>query len=146
MDAAQGIEAQTLANVYLALEHDLTIIPVINKIDLPERRAREGRAGDRGRHRHRRGGGASCASAKEGIGVAGDPGGDRRRASRRRSGERDQPLRALIFDSHYDAYKGVIAYVRVVDGALDERRRASCMMRHGRRGRHAGARRLHARA
>lgn len=116
VDAAQGIEAQTLANVYLALENDLEIIPVINKIDLPsaepERVKREieeviGLDAE----------GAILASAKEGIGIreileaivhsvpapAGDPA---------------APLQALIFDSHYDSYKGVIIYVRVVNGTL----------------------------
>ncbi len=116
VDAAQGIEAQTLANVYLALEHNLEIIPVINKIDLPsaepERVKKEIEdiigldAGD-----------AVLASAKEGIGVKEileqvvhkipPP-----------SGEESAPLKALVFDSHYDAYKGVIAYIRIMDGAV----------------------------
>ncbi|MGI6358089.1 MAG: translation elongation factor 4 [Bacillota bacterium] len=116
VDAAQGIEAQTLANVYLALEHDLTIIPVINKIDLPgadpDRVKREiedviGIDAER----------AILCSAKEGIGideileriVSDVPA---------PSGGEEKPLRALIFDSHYDDYRGVITYVRVVDGEL----------------------------
>jgi GTP-binding protein LepA len=116
VDASQGIEAQTLANVYLALEHDLTIIPVLNKIDLPGAEpahvAQEiedvlGLPKDEVLH----------ASAKAGIGVA-----EILAAIVERipppSGQRAQPLRALIFDSHYDAYKGVIAYVRVMDGVL----------------------------
>jgi len=116
VDASQGIEAQTLANVYLALELDITVIPVVNKIDLasaePERVAQElvdviGFARDE----------VLFVSAKEGTGVpelleaivarvpppAGDP---------------EAPLRALIFDSKYDSYKGVVAYVRVVDGHI----------------------------
>ncbi|WP_044642347.1 translation elongation factor 4 [Risungbinella massiliensis] len=116
VDAAQGVEAQTLANVYLALENDLEIIPVINKIDLPsaepERVKQEVEdvigidASD-----------AVLASAKAGIGIVdileqivekvpapeGDP---------------DAPLRALIFDSYYDAYRGVVVYLRVVDGSI----------------------------
>jgi GTP-binding protein LepA len=116
VDASQGIEAQTLANVYLALEHDLTIVPVLNKIDLPgaqpEHVAEEiekviGLARDE----------VIFASAKEGIGVR-----EILEAVVHRvpppHGNHDQPLRALIFDSHYDPYKGVIAYVRVVDGVL----------------------------
>ncbi len=114
IDAAQGVEAQTLANVYLALEHDLTIIPVINKIDLPgaypEQVAQEvedmlGLSRDD----------VIFASAKEGVGVP-----EILEAIVKRvpppHGQRNRPARALIFDSHYDAYKGVIAYVRVVDG------------------------------
>ncbi|UOF88909.1 translation elongation factor 4 [Fodinisporobacter ferrooxydans] len=116
VDAAQGIEAQTLANVYLALENDLEILPVVNKIDLPsaepERVKQEIEdiigldASD-----------AVLASAKAGIGIedileqicakvpapTGDP---------------DAPLQALIFDSHYDPYKGVIVYVRVLNGSI----------------------------
>jgi GTP-binding protein LepA len=116
VDAAQGIEAQTLANVYLALEHDLTIVPVLNKIDLPGAEpkmvAQEiedvlGMPKEEVLH----------TSAKEGIGIT-----EILEAVVERvpppSGQRDQPLRALIFDSHYDAYKGVIAYVRVLDGVL----------------------------
>lgn len=116
VDAVQGIEAQTLANVYLALEHNLTIIPVINKIDLPaadpERVKREIEdvigidAED-----------AILCSAKEGIGI--------NEILQRivkdipaPSGEPDAPLRALIFDSLYDDYRGVITYLRVVDGTL----------------------------
>jgi GTP-binding protein LepA len=125
VDAAQGIEAQTLANLYLALENDLAIIPVLNKIDLPaaqpERYAAE--------LAHIIG----CdpadvlqVSAKTGAGVrelldevvrqvpapAGDP---------------DAPARALIFDSVYDSYRGVITYVRVIDGKLSTRERIVMM-------------------
>lgn len=116
VDAAQGIEAQTMANVYLALEHDLEILPVINKIDLPSAEPDRVKAeiedtigldaSD-----------AVLASAKAGIGikeileqvVAKVPA---------PSGRSDQPLKALIFDSHYDPYKGIIIYVRVVDGSI----------------------------
>jgi GTP-binding protein LepA len=116
VDAAQGIEAQTLANVYLALEHDLTIVSVLNKIDLPGAEpkmvAQEiedvlGMPKEEVLH----------TSAKAGIGIT-----EILEAIVERmpppKGQRDQPLRALIFDSHYDAYKGVIAYVRVLDGVL----------------------------
>jgi GTP-binding protein LepA len=118
IDATQGIEAQTLANLYLALEADLTIIPVINKIDLPsadpERVKQEvedviGLPADE----------AILASAKEGIGTQ-----DILEAIIKQvpapKGNPNAPLRALVFDSHYDSYKGVIAYVRVVDGELHE--------------------------
>ena len=116
VDAAQGVEAQTLANVNLALNHGLTIIPVINKIDLPaadtERVLREMEATlqiDR----------SECvlASAKEGLGideileaiVARVPAPE---------GDAEASLRALIYDSHYDPYLGIISYVRVMEGAL----------------------------
>lgn len=116
VDAAQGIEAQTLANVYLALENNLEILPVINKIDLPSAEPERVRqeienvigldATD-----------AVLASAKSGIGIreileqivrkVPAPGGDP-----------ELPLQALVFDSHYDAYKGVIVYVRIVNGIV----------------------------
>jgi len=116
VDAAQGIEAQTLANVYLALDNDLEILPVINKIDLPSadpERVKEEIEEVIGLDASE----AVHASAKAGIGIkeileqvvqkvpapTGDP---------------DQSLKALIFDSHYDPYKGVIVYVRVVDGQI----------------------------
>ncbi|MFD1406881.1 translation elongation factor 4 [Kroppenstedtia eburnea] len=125
VDAAQGVEAQTLANVYLALDSDLEILPVINKIDLPSAEPDRVRqevedligldASD-----------AVLASAKEGIGTreileqivekvpppAGDP---------------DAPLKALIYDSVYDAYKGAISYIRVVDGAIRKGMRVRMM-------------------
>ncbi|HEY3413319.1 MAG TPA: translation elongation factor 4 [Armatimonadota bacterium] len=116
VDAAQGVEAQTLANVNLAMGHNLTIIPVINKIDLPaadpERVVEEiedllAIPGEE----------AILCSAKEGTGVA-----EILEAIVHRvpppKGEPMAPLRALIFDSHYDPYLGVVAYVRVIDGAL----------------------------
>ena len=116
VDAAQGVEAQTLANVYLALEHDLEIIPVINKIDLPsadpERVKREIEdvigldAFD-----------AILASAKSGIGIQ-----DILEAIVEKipapPDHSDKPARALIFDSRFDSYKGAIAYVRVQEGSL----------------------------
>ncbi|MGB4713193.1 MAG: translation elongation factor 4 [Pontimonas sp.] len=125
VDAAQGIEAQTLANLYLALENDLTVIPVLNKIDLPaaepERYAKElasligGSPDD-----------VLRVSGKTGAGVAelldlvvetipapqGDP---------------NAPARALIFDSVYDSYRGVITYVRMVDGSLSPKERIEMM-------------------
>ncbi|ASS76109.1 elongation factor 4 [Tumebacillus algifaecis] len=116
VDAAQGIEAQTLANVYLALDNDLEIVPVVNKIDLPSAEPDRVKqeiedvigldASD-----------AVLASAKSGIGIGeileqivskvpapqGDP---------------DEPLQALIFDSHFDPYKGVIVQIRIMNGSL----------------------------
>jgi len=116
VDASQGIEAQTLANVYLALEHDLEIIPVINKIDLPsadpERVRRE--------IEEVIGLDASSAiliSAKSGQGVAEVLEAVVKRIPPPR-GSAEKPLRALIFDSHFDPYKGVIVYVRVMDGSI----------------------------
>ena len=116
VDATQGIQAQTLANVYLALEHDLDVFPVINKIDLPSARPEEVRkeiedvigldASD-----------APLISAKQGTGVE-----DVLRAVVERipapSGDPEAPLKALIFDSLYDPYKGVIVFIRVRDGAV----------------------------
>ena len=125
VDAAQGIEAQTLANLYLALENDLTIIPVLNKIDLPaaqpEKYAEElanligGDPDD-----------CLRVSGKTGVGVdslldkivktvphpVGDP---------------NAPARAMIFDSVYDTYRGVVTYVRMVDGALNEREKITML-------------------
>ena len=125
VDAAQGIEAQTLANLYLAMENELQIIPVLNKIDLPAAQP-EKYAEEMARL-------IGCdpdevlrVSAKTGLGVpdvlnevvrrvpapAGDPGG---------------PARAMIFDSVYDSYRGVVTYVRVVDGHLNKRERIQMM-------------------
>ena len=116
VDAAQGVEAQTLANVYLALEQDLEIIPVINKIDLPSARPDEIKEeiediiGIDASY-------APLISAKDGLNIKAvleaivkyvpAP-----------SGKLDEPLKALIFDSYYDSYKGVIAYIRVFDGSV----------------------------
>ena len=125
VDAAQGIEAQTLANLYLALEKDLTIIPVLNKIDLP--------AADPDRYAAEIAHIVGCdaddvlrVSAKTGAGVrelldevvrqvpapVGDP---------------DAPARAMIFDSVYDTYRGVVTYIRVVDGKITPRERIRMM-------------------
>ena len=117
VDASQGVEAQTLANTYLAINHNLEIIPVINKIDLPSaepERIREqieqvigldaSRCGSRQRqerHRHQ-----------------GNSRGGRASACRRPRATRNAPLRALIFDSWFDPYRGVIILTRVVDGTL----------------------------
>ncbi len=115
IDAAQGIEAQTLANVYLALENDLTIIPVINKIDLPGadpdmvRRQLEEEVGIDASE-------ALEISAKTGMGIAEVVEAVVRLIPAPTC--QDGPLQALIFDSHYDSYRGVIAYVRVVEGEI----------------------------
>ncbi len=125
VDAAQGIEAQTLANTYLALEHDLELVPVINKIDLPSARPEEVKKeiedviGIDGED-------APCISAKNGINIEAvlekivelvpPP-----------EGDETAPLKALIFDSYYDAYKGVIVYVRIKDGVLKAGQRMRMM-------------------
>ena len=123
VDASQGVEAQTLANVYLALENDLEIIPVLNKIDLP------GAEPERVAEEIEEVVGLDCsdvikASAKAGIGIEDilesivnhvPPPED----------TVDKPLRALIFDSYYDAYRGVIVYFRVMDGKVKKRRSRS---------------------
>ena len=125
VDAAQGVEAQTLANAYLAIDHDLTIIPVINKIDLPNA-APESVADEIERVVGLPKGDIILASAKEGRGVD-----EILEAIVHRvpppHGQRHQPLRALVFDSHYDPYKGVIAYVRVVDGEVESGQRILAM-------------------
>lgn len=116
VDAAQGVEAQTLANVYLALDQNLEIVPVINKIDLPSARPDEIKTEIEeiiGLDAHD----APLISAKQGINI-----GDVLEAIVEKvpkpRGEVNKPLKALIFDSYYDAYKGVIAYVRVFDGSV----------------------------
>ncbi|MBE7068459.1 MAG: elongation factor 4 [Clostridiales bacterium] len=116
VDATQGVEAQTLANVYLAIENNLEILPVINKIDLPSARIDEakkeieeviGLDAD----------GVPCVSAKEGTNI-----GDLLEAVTQYfpspDGDTDAPLKALIFDSYYDNYKGVILFVRIKDGSV----------------------------
>jgi GTP-binding protein LepA len=125
VDASQGVEAQTLANVYLALEHDLAVVPVINKIDLPSADVE----GTRKEIEEVIGLDASKAvptSAKEGVGIeelleeiihtvpppAGDP---------------EAPLKALIFDSWYDSYRGVIMLVRIVEGTVRPRQKIMFM-------------------
>jgi GTP-binding protein LepA len=116
VDASQGVEAQTLANAYLAVENDLEIIPVINKIDLPgaqpdetKRQIQDIVGLDASQ--------AMLASAKEGVGVH-----EVLEAIVRRlpppAGDAEAPLKALIFDSWYDAYRGVIILTRVIDGAI----------------------------
>jgi GTP-binding protein LepA len=125
VDAAQGIEAQTLANLYLALENDLTIIPVLNKIDLPaaqpERYAEE-------LARLIGGDPDDClrVSGKTGEGVEHllD---EIVRQFPAPVGEPSQPARAMIFDSVYDVYRGVITYVRVIDGRIEARDRIRMM-------------------
>ena len=116
VDAAQGVEAQTLANVYLAVENDLDIIPIINKIDLPSAQPEVVRE-EIERVIGLPGEDCILASAKQGIGVD-----EILEAIVSRipppHGDAEAPLRALIFDSHYDAYKGVIAYCRFMDGAV----------------------------
>jgi small GTP-binding protein len=116
VDASQGIEAQTLANLYQALDADLTIIPVINKIDLPSARPDEV-AEDVGALLGIDPLDVIQISAKEGINVEQILEAIVMRVPPPRDAD-DVPLRALIFDSHYDAYKGVIAYVRVVEGSF----------------------------
>jgi len=125
VDAAQGIEAQTLANLYLAMENDLTIIPVLNKIDLPAAQPEKFAAELANL--------VGCdpddvlrVSAKTGIGVD---------ALLNRAvrdipapvGVADAPARAMIFDSVYDSYRGVVTYVRVIDGQLSKRERIRMM-------------------
>ncbi|HEX2035603.1 MAG TPA: translation elongation factor 4 [Chloroflexota bacterium] len=116
VDAGQGIEAQTLANTYQALEHNLAIIPVVNKIDLPSAQPQHvAREIERVIGLPE----ADCilASAKTGVGTKEILEAIVRRVPPPR-GESHAPPRALIFDSHYDPHKGVIAYVRLVDGHL----------------------------
>ncbi|MFW5809027.1 MAG: translation elongation factor 4 [Halanaerobium sp.] len=115
IDAAQGVEAQTMANIYLALEHDLEIIPVINKIDLPSanpQRVKE-QLLDIGIDPDE----AILASAKEGTNIDQILEAIIERVPAPYNGE-NQPLRALIFDTLYDSYQGVIAYVRVMEGSV----------------------------
>ena len=116
VDATQGIEAQTLANVYLALDNDLEILPVINKIDLPSARP------DETKQEIEDVIGLDCEnapliSAKEGIGIESvlDAVVDMLPAPH---GEEDEPLKALVFDSFYDNYKGAISYVRIMNGSV----------------------------
>ncbi|MBW2656404.1 MAG: elongation factor 4, partial [Deltaproteobacteria bacterium] len=116
IDASQGVEAQTLANLYLALEHDLEIIPVINKIDLPSAdidRVKKQIQDDLGLDPDE----AIEVSAKEGIGIE-----DLLEAIVNKlpppTGDPSEPLKALIFDSHYDSYRGTIVHFRVFQGTI----------------------------
>ncbi len=125
VDATQGIEAQTLSNLYMAIDHDLAIIPVLNKIDLP--------SAEPDKHAEEIAGLIGCepsdvlrVSGKTGEGVAdlldqivmdvpaphGDP---------------DAPARALIFDSVYDSYRGIVTYIRMEDGELHDREKVHMM-------------------
>ena len=116
VDAAQGVEAQTLANVYLALDQDLEILPVINKIDLPSARPDEVKE----EIEDLIGLDASeepLISAKSGLNIE-DVLEDIVANVPAPTGDADKPLKALIFDSYYDAYKGVVAYVRVFEGEV----------------------------
>ncbi|MFI5804631.1 translation elongation factor 4 [Streptomyces sp. NPDC051561] len=125
VDAAQGIEAQTLANLYLAMENDLAIVPVLNKIDLP--------AAQPEKFSEELANLIGCqpedvlkVSAKTGVGV--DALLDRVvRDVPAPVGVKDAPARAMIFDSVYDSYRGVVTYVRVVDGQLNKRERIRMM-------------------
>jgi GTP-binding protein LepA len=116
VDASQGAEAQTLANLYLALEANLHIVPVINKIDLPHARP-DDIAKEVGELLGDDPDSVLRISAKEGIGIK-DVLERVVRDVPPPKGKQDAPLQALIFDSHYDAFKGVIAYVRVVNGTI----------------------------
>jgi GTP-binding protein LepA len=125
VDAAQGVEAQTLANVNLAAAHNLAIIPVINKIDLPAadpERVREEIENVLAIEAHD----AILCSAKQGIGVEGILDHVVHRIPPP-SGNPTAPLRALVFDSHFDAYLGVVCYVRIVDGSLQPGQRIRFM-------------------
>ena len=116
VDASQGIEAQTLANLYQALDADLTIIPVINKIDLPSARPDEV-AEDVGALLGIEPESVLQVSAKEGLNVDQILEAIVTRIPPPKDAD-DAPLRALIFDSHYDSYKGVVAYIRVIEGSF----------------------------
>ncbi|HEY0576621.1 MAG TPA: translation elongation factor 4 [Pseudonocardia sp.] len=125
VDAAQGIEAQTLANLYLALEKDLTVIPVLNKIDLP--------AADPDRYAAELAHIVGCdpsdvlrVSAKTGSGVR-ELLNEVVRLIPAPVGDPDAPARAMIFDSVYDTYRGVVTYIRVVDGKITPRERIKMM-------------------
>ncbi len=114
VDASQGVEAQTLANLYLALEHDLAIVPIINKIDLP---SADPEAAVRQLQEVGLDQPPLLVSAKAGVGIA-----DVLEAVVREvpapTGDAAAPLRALVFDARYDTYQGVLVYIRVMDGAI----------------------------
>ena len=116
VDASQGIEAQTLANVYMALDHDLEILPVVNKIDLPSARpevVKQEIEDEIGLDTEN----CPLVSAKQGIGIE-DVLEDIVQKVPAPKGDTQSPLRALIFDSLYDNYRGAISYVRVKEGVL----------------------------
>jgi len=125
VDAAQGLEAQTLANAYLAIENDLEIVPVVNKIDLPQANPDEA-ASDLAELIGGSGDDVLRISAKTGDGVAAVLDAIVERIPPP-SGDPDAPARALIFDSSYDQYRGVVAFVRVVDGSFGTRERLRAM-------------------
>ena len=125
VDAAQGIEAQTLANLYLALENDLTIIPVLNKIDLPAAQP-EKYAAELANLIGVEPEDVLKVSGKTGEGVE-ELLGRIVRDVPAPQGKKDAPSRAMIFDSVYDTYRGVVTYVRVVDGTLVPRERIQMM-------------------
>ncbi len=116
VDASQGVQAQTVANVYMAMEHDLTIIPVINKIDLPSadvEQAKEQIETELGLDSE------SCilCSAKEGTGIEDVLEGIVKRIPGP-DGKEENPLTALLFDAHYDSFRGVIISCRLFDGRV----------------------------
>jgi GTP-binding protein LepA len=129
VDAAQGIEAQTLANVYLALDHDIEVVPVINKIDLPSADVEKVKREIEeviGIDAHD----AILVSAKSGLGVPEVLEAIVKRIPAPQTDE-SAPTRALIFDARFDSYRGVISYVRVMDGTISSGMRAQ-MMHSGR--------------
>ncbi len=124
VDASQGVEAQTLANIYLALEHDLEIIPIINKVDLPSADPErvKGQLIDLGLEIDD----TILTSAKEGTGIEEVLDTIIEKIPFPEDSSK-QPLRALIFDSFYDSYQGVVAYVRIVDGVVEAGRKIRMM-------------------
>ena len=121
VDATQGVEAQTVANAMMAMNADLEIVPLINKIDLP--------AADPDRVRAEIEDGLAVAGRRRGAGLGQDRRGRARHAggggattSPRPRETPTRPLRALIFDSYFDAYRGVVALVRIVDGSMEQGR------------------------
>src|SRR5207245_1501485 len=114
VDAFQGVQAQTVANAYLAMEHDLTIVPVLNKIDLPTARP-EAVIAEMEQALGITPADVLKASGKSGLGVD-----DVFRALIERipppAGSPEEPLRALVYNSHFDSYKGVVVYVRIKEG------------------------------
>lgn len=125
VDATQGIEAQTLSNLYMAIEHDLTIIPVLNKIDLP--------SAETEKHAEEIAGLIGCDTS-EVLRVSGKTGEGVEQLLNRivqevpaPSGDASAPARALIFDSVYDSYRGIVTYIRMVDGELKSREKIRMM-------------------